>query len=147
MCPFEADLGYVSRSVLDLTLPANPEASSEAPKIIEHQQSLPLEAQDAMAAAQQRMRRSFDRNRRHLAFSVGDEVLLDSQNRDLAHVGDSMEDESVEEDITVARILAGDDELGAENTDSASGFKVNEDHSITSGARKPGNWEITMRAH
>ncbi|KAG2787378.1 hypothetical protein PC116_g1030 [Phytophthora cactorum] len=58
-----------------------------------------------------------------------------------------MEDESVEEDITVARILAGDDELGAENTDSASGFKVNEDHSITSGARKPGNWEITMRAH
>ncbi|KAG4055528.1 hypothetical protein PC123_g9369 [Phytophthora cactorum] len=87
MCPFEADLGYVSRSVLDLTLPANPEASSEAPKIIEHQQSLPLEAQDAMAAAQQRMRRSFDRNRRHLAFSVGDEVLLDSQNLDLAHVG------------------------------------------------------------
>ncbi|KAG6614674.1 reverse transcriptase [Phytophthora cinnamomi] len=88
MSPFEADLGYQPRSVLDLTIPQQ-NVLPAAVSFVDHQRSLLLEAQDAMARAQQRMSTAFDRNRRHQSFAVGDKVLLDSQNLDLAHIGAS----------------------------------------------------------
>ncbi|GMF48637.1 unnamed protein product [Phytophthora fragariaefolia] len=88
MSPFEADLGYQPRSVLDLTIPQQ-NVLPAAVSFVDHQRSLLLEVQDAMARAQQRMSTAFDRNRRHQSFAVGDKVLLDSQNLDLAHIGAS----------------------------------------------------------
>ncbi|KAG2786753.1 hypothetical protein JG687_00018593 [Phytophthora cactorum] len=54
---------------------------------------------------------------------------------------DTAEDKTTEEDILLASVFAGDEELKAEDTESASVFKLNEDHGITSKTSEPGNSE------
>ncbi|KAG3113227.1 hypothetical protein PI125_g7523 [Phytophthora idaei] len=85
MSPFMADLGYQPRSVMDCVVAsARP---SQASKFVTHQQAMLAEAQDAMAAAQQRWHAACDQNRRHVCFNVGESVLLNTKGLDLAHLG------------------------------------------------------------
>ncbi|ETI55875.1 hypothetical protein F443_01466 [Phytophthora nicotianae P1569] len=57
-----------------------------ATTFVSHQQAILAEAQDAMAAAQLQWHAAYDRNRPQLTFAIGDEVLLDTKNLDLAHM-------------------------------------------------------------
>ncbi|GMF46858.1 unnamed protein product [Phytophthora fragariaefolia] len=83
--PFVADLEYQPRSVADCVVPSS--RQSRASKFVTHQQAILVEAQDAMAADQDRWHSSYDRNRPHVAFVVGDSVLLNTKDLDLAHLG------------------------------------------------------------
>jgi len=87
--PFEADLGYIPRSVADLQMDPALATSKEAISFVERQKTILLEAQDAMFKAQTVMRENYDRNRSHTTFEVGDEVLLNTSDMDLAHIGTS----------------------------------------------------------
>ncbi|RAW29692.1 hypothetical protein PC110_g13931 [Phytophthora cactorum] len=83
MSPFMADLDYQPRSVMDCVVAsARP---SQASKFVTHQQAILAEAQ--MAATQQRWYAAYDQNRLHVCFNVGDSVLLNTTDLDLAHLG------------------------------------------------------------
>ncbi|KAG3149343.1 hypothetical protein PC128_g18123 [Phytophthora cactorum] len=83
MSPFMANLGYQPRSVMDCVVAsARP---SQASKFVTHQQAILAEAQ--MAATQQRWYAAYDQNRLHVCFNVGDSVLLNTTDLDLAHLG------------------------------------------------------------
>ncbi|GMF56187.1 unnamed protein product [Phytophthora fragariaefolia] len=85
MSPFTADLGYQPRSVPDCIIPRA--LTTRATTFVTHQQAVITEAQDAMAAAQLHWHDAYDRNRPNLTFQAGDEVLLDTRNLDVAHMG------------------------------------------------------------
>ncbi|GMF23320.1 unnamed protein product [Phytophthora fragariaefolia] len=85
MTPFLADLGYQPRSVADYIIPAS--RPTRASRFVHHQQAILAEAQDAIVAAQLSWHASYDRNRPHGEFSIGDSILLDTKHLDLAHLG------------------------------------------------------------
>ncbi|KAE8972582.1 hypothetical protein PF004_g24723 [Phytophthora fragariae] len=85
MSPFVADLGYQPRTVADCSV--NSSRTTRASTFVTHQQAIIAEAQDAMAAAQFQWHAAYDRNRLHMVFKVGEEVLLDTKHLDLAHMG------------------------------------------------------------
>ncbi|ETN00919.1 hypothetical protein PPTG_24175 [Phytophthora nicotianae INRA-310] len=86
MAPFVADLGYLPRSVSELAVPPRDRPRS-ASRFVDTRQTILTECQDALEQAQQRMKFYYDRNRPTISFQVGDEVLLDTSNLALHHVG------------------------------------------------------------
>ncbi|OWZ04677.1 hypothetical protein PHMEG_00023381 [Phytophthora megakarya] len=86
MAPFVADLGYLPLSVSDLEIPPR-DGPKAASRFVEAQQAILTECQDALNQAQQRMKLYHDRNRPTATYQVGDEVLLDTSNLALHHVG------------------------------------------------------------
>lgn len=86
MAPFVADLGYLPRSVSDLAVPPR-DGPRSASRFVDTQQTILTECQDALDQAQQRMKFYYDRNRPTTSFRVGDQVLLDTSNLALHHVG------------------------------------------------------------
>lgn len=85
MTPFEADLGYIPRSALDLVLGTSIKA--EPMKFLEHQQLILQSCHDSIHAAQVSMKYYYDRHRRTTTFTVGDYVLLDTSYLDPRHIG------------------------------------------------------------
>ena len=85
--PFEVDIGYNPRSVADLQLDPLLATSKEAVSFVERQKAILCEAQEAMVKAQVVMSEYYNKNRPHVKFNVGDEVLLNTSNLDLAHIG------------------------------------------------------------
>ncbi|KAE9284771.1 Transposon Ty3-G Gag-Pol polyprotein [Phytophthora rubi] len=87
MSPFMADLGYEPRSVADCVIPRPTPKQGQATSFLEHQQTILGQARDAIAAAQANWQRNYDKNRPHTTYSVGDDVLLNTRNLELDHVG------------------------------------------------------------
>lgn len=87
MSPFMADLGYNPRSAADLAIMPLAVPHAGATTFHRRQADLLRACQDAMAAAQRSMKSSFDRHRPDVTFAANDQVLLDTQNLALHHVG------------------------------------------------------------
>lgn len=89
MSPFEADLGYIPRSLADVKLQQVRQDGTEtrAQDFI-MQQKVNLQCvQDAMAEAQTRMKQYYDKNRPTQHLEVGDKVLLSTKNMPVRHMG------------------------------------------------------------
>ncbi|KAJ0394727.1 hypothetical protein ATCC90586_002200 [Pythium insidiosum] len=85
--PFHADLGYEPRAFADLALPDGPRRKNHGLSFAEYQEATLRRCRDALEAANASMKRFYDQNRPDVQFKVGDAVLLDTLNLDLAHVG------------------------------------------------------------
>ncbi|GMF46627.1 unnamed protein product [Phytophthora fragariaefolia] len=87
MAPFTADLGYIPRSAADLASPSLRGRRSHAVKFVEHQKVLLQQCKDMLEKSQATMKYFHDRNRPTYQFAEGDQVLLDTSNLDLHHLG------------------------------------------------------------
>jgi hypothetical protein len=89
MSPFEADLGYIPRSISDVIIQqVRPERSeSIAEEFVLQQMANLRHVQDAMSEAQTRMKQYYDKNRPTQIFEVGDKVLLSTKNMPVRHMG------------------------------------------------------------
>jgi hypothetical protein len=91
MSPFEADLGYIPHTFVDLALPT--QASSLEGEGLDHVQQLKSildRARDHLIEAQIRMKTQWDKGRRpDVHFNIGDLVLLDTENLSLRHLRSS----------------------------------------------------------
>ncbi|KAF4130959.1 putative integrase p49 (IN) [CHAIN 6] [Phytophthora infestans] len=87
MSPFMADLGYEPHSVADCIIPTSTPPQRPASTFIEHQQAILGQARDAIAAAQTNWQKNHDKNRPHATYKVGDDVLLNTRNLDIDHLG------------------------------------------------------------
>ncbi|KAJ0392132.1 hypothetical protein P43SY_010819 [Pythium insidiosum] len=87
MSPFVADLGYAPRALDDLHLRQHPPQHRAAASFLEHQAVILRRCQDALELAQANMKYFYDRNRPTHSFKLGDQVLLDTENLDLSHIG------------------------------------------------------------
>ena len=89
MSPFEADIGYNPPSVADLnfsTITSKETRSATEGFVLEQQVRMKM-AQDSIAEAQVRMKKYYDKNRPVQKFKINDEVLLDTTNLSLSHMG------------------------------------------------------------
>lgn len=89
MSPFEADIGYIPPTPVDLAIG---ELQSEASKphahrVLEYRLMRYQQLQDNMQCAQERMKTCYDRNRPQQLFKVGDQVLLSTEHLALHHAG------------------------------------------------------------
>ena len=89
MSPFEADLGYVPRSVPDHLFDKLVGTTSEKNIFIlgQKQQKVMEILKVTLTEAQKRMKKYYDRNRPIQEFEVGDLVLVSSKNLDIEHLG------------------------------------------------------------
>lgn len=87
MTPFVADLGYNPRYVSEIALPTRRGQAQSSIRFVEHQQAVLQQCQVATEVAQATMKFFHDRNRPTHHFEPGDQVLLDTTNLDLPHVG------------------------------------------------------------
>ncbi|KAG3010938.1 hypothetical protein PC120_g14748 [Phytophthora cactorum] len=87
MSPFMTELGYEPRSVADCVLPSPKAQQKQATSFLEQQQILLGQTRDAIAATQVNRQRNYDKNRTHITYKVGDEVLLNTRNLNLDHLG------------------------------------------------------------
>ncbi|OWY94563.1 hypothetical protein PHMEG_00035670 [Phytophthora megakarya] len=87
MSPFVADHGYNPRSVGALVLPTQRGHSQSSLRFLDKQQVILHQCQDELEMAQATMKYFHDRNRPTYRFEPGDQVLLDTRNLDLPHIG------------------------------------------------------------
>jgi len=87
MSPFEADLGYVPRNPIQLSLPKSSFADRTAGDFYTRQAAILKMCQDSIAIAQARMRDAYNCGRPIQEFSVGDKVYLSTANIDPKHTG------------------------------------------------------------
>lgn len=87
MSPFVADIGYNPRSVSDIALQITRGSHRQAVTFVEHQQVLLQRCKDTMEQTQATMKHFHDRNRPTHSFEPGDQVLLDTVNLELPHLG------------------------------------------------------------
>ncbi|GMF43949.1 unnamed protein product [Phytophthora fragariaefolia] len=87
MAPFTAELGYIPRSAADLASPSLRGRRPYAVKFVEHQKVLLQQCKDMLEKSQATMKYFHDRNRPTYQFAEGDQVLLDTSNLDLHHLG------------------------------------------------------------
>ncbi|GMF33586.1 unnamed protein product [Phytophthora fragariaefolia] len=97
MAPFMADLGYQPRTVAGCLV--NSSRTTRASTFVTHQQAIIAETQDAMSAAQFQWHATYDRNRPHLVFKSGEEVLLDFIS--ISRIWERMENVSLPLDLLV----------------------------------------------
>ncbi|GMF18349.1 unnamed protein product [Phytophthora fragariaefolia] len=86
--PFEADLGYVPLSPLQLAAEQLVHAPKGRPGAAFHdrQASILMRCREALAEAQERMRDVYDRNREVQVFDVGEQVYLSTKHLDPKHL-------------------------------------------------------------
>lgn len=89
MTPFEADIGYIPSSVLDIQLEqiTSQKQFKKAKDFLLNQQRLLIVAQDKMAEAQERFKKYYDKNRPIQLFNVGDKVLIQTKDMEMKHIG------------------------------------------------------------
>lgn len=89
MSPFEADLGYVPRSVPDHIFDNIVGTKSKKDILLlgQKQQELLEILKETLGKAQERMKYYYDRNRPLQNFEVGDKVLISSKNLKIEHLG------------------------------------------------------------
>lgn len=87
MSPFVADLGYDPRSISDLAFKVPQGRASPSFTFVDHQKTILRQCQDRLEQAQADMKYFHDRNRPNYSFVAGDQVLLDTTNLDVAHMG------------------------------------------------------------
>ena len=80
MSPFEADLGYVPRSVPDRHFECITGSKSLRDAVLK-------QLHESLEKAQERMKRYYDHNRPVQTFEVGDQVMISTQNLDIEHLG------------------------------------------------------------
>jgi hypothetical protein len=86
MSPFMADLGYNPKSISDLVM-GSKSGNRAAMSFAEHQQAILKQCRDILERTQADMKHYFDQNRPSITFKIGDQVLLDTLNLHLSHVG------------------------------------------------------------
>jgi hypothetical protein len=89
MSPFEADLGYIPRTVPDHIFDKLTESKSsqEILALGQQQQKVLDQLKITLNDAQMRMKKYYDKNRPVQDFEVGDEVLLSVKHLDIEHLG------------------------------------------------------------
>ncbi|OWZ20969.1 Retrotransposon protein, Ty3-gypsy subclass [Phytophthora megakarya] len=87
--PFVADLGYVPRSIIDFVVPTSRTARSQVLSFVQLRNVILQQCKDLLAESQATMKFFHDRNRPTYRFEEGDQLLLDTSNLDLHHVGTS----------------------------------------------------------
>ena len=89
MSPFEADLGYVPRSVPDRHFECitGSKTLRDAYEFGRKQQEVLEQLHESLEKAQERMKRYYDHNRPVQTFEVGDQVMISTQNLDIEHLG------------------------------------------------------------
>jgi hypothetical protein len=89
MSPFEADLGYIPRSVPDHIFDklVGSKSKKEILLLGQKQQELLKRLKDVLNESQARMKKYYDRNRPTQVFEVGDKVMLSAKNLDVEHLG------------------------------------------------------------
>ena len=77
MSPFEADIGYIPRSPVDVAfdeIRTGEVGATYAQRLLEERITRYQQLQDNIQSAQERMKRYYDKNRPTQHFSIGDEV-------------------------------------------------------------------------
>ena len=89
MSPFEADIGYIPRSVPDHCFDrvVGNKSKRDAYEFGRKQQEILIQLKQSLLAAQERMKRYYDRNRPVQVFEVGDQVMISSKNLNIEHLG------------------------------------------------------------
>jgi hypothetical protein len=89
MSPFEADLGYIPRSVPDHVFDQIVGTKSKRDVLLlgQKQQALMNCAKENLIKAQERMSKYYNRNRPIQDFEVGDKVLISAKNLNIEHLG------------------------------------------------------------
>lgn len=89
MSPFEADLGYIPRSVSDHVFDnlVGTKSSRDILLLGQKQQKIMECVKLNMSEAQKRMKKYYDKNRPLQNFEVGDKVLISVKNLNIEHLG------------------------------------------------------------
>lgn len=89
MSPFEADLGYIPRSVPDhyFNKIIGTKTVQEAFDFGKKQQEILEKLKHSLGQAQERMKLYYDKNRPIQDFDIGDKVLISSKNLNIEHLG------------------------------------------------------------
>ena len=89
MSPFEADLGYIPRSMPDRIFDelVGTKSKKDIALLGQKQQKIMTLLKENLEQAQERMKRFYNRNRPIQNFAIGDKVLLSSKHLDKEHLG------------------------------------------------------------
>jgi hypothetical protein len=89
MSPFEADIGFIPKSVPDHLFAKllNRKTQREAFEFGKCQQLIMERAKQNLAEAQDRMAKYYNKNRPIQDFNIGDLVMLSTKNLDVEHIG------------------------------------------------------------
>ena len=89
MSPYEADLGYIPRSMPDRIFDEIVGTKSKKDVLLlgQKQQKIMEILKANLVKAQERMKRYYDRNRPIQNFIIGDQVMISTKNLDIEHLG------------------------------------------------------------
>ena len=92
MSPFEADLGYVPRSIPDVVFDrfVGSKNTKDAGLLYHRNQETLKVLKENLKQAQSRVSKYYNRNRPVQLFEVGDKVMLSAKNLDIQHLGVSL---------------------------------------------------------